>query len=86
MKLRHKFAEVEAFEFTQAMHDKAEPIPGDLNVKWSSKPGRDPMLEHGNGNGSYLSVGCWVMRNKEGECAVYYKKEYMMQDFSEVPG
>lgn len=100
MKVRHKFAEGEAFEFNQNMVDKTEPVPNGVNVIWrkdfaigKTEQSLEPMIEHNRNSSSILCAGCWIVKDtKTGETVVYYPldrqmtgKENMLQDFMEVP-
>jgi len=99
MKVRHKFAEGEAFEFTQGMMDKIEPMPNGVQVIWREAPPMgqteniiEPLLQHNPHSSSILCAGCWIVKDtKTGETVVYYPldgqmtgKENMLQDFTEL--
>ncbi len=95
MKLKREFALVEAFEFTQAMYDKKEPVPHGVEVVWQehrsmspfkkNNPSIEPILEDDPTNRYVLKPGCWIIKCLDtGATKVYYDKVYMMDEFREV--
>lgn len=97
IKMKRKFARVEAFKFTQAMYAKKEPIPNfhdlSLTITWKdvAMPGEDAdirpviALDIQAGHTAILSPECWILKDVETkELRVDYWTGAMMQEFTEV--
>ncbi len=94
MRVRHKLADCDALEFTQAMFDKNEPIPEfrivlqkPLVIPTDENQSTDPILMHDfNGNSfHHMSPGNWIVISREtGTSMLYVTKKDMDADFTEV--
>ncbi len=72
MKVRRDFAHSLAFEFTQAMYDKTEPVPHGVNVIWKDTHADwerepediQPMVDFGKKDGTaVLCVGAAIVKD-----------------------